>query len=122
MSSEAPLSTSSEAPLKVKESLGSIYFNSTLLNKLYNNKRNCLKIKFWLVSFNFQNTKIINIKDKKGPYRYINYVGNPLIIIYIPPYVINDKQYINDPFRKKIMTSLIQENPNICDIYINISY
>jgi hypothetical protein len=100
---------------------GSIYFSQDLINNLIKDKKSCLYVKFWLASFNFAENKIISVNDKKGPYKQINFVGNPKIIIYIPPYVINDKKH-NDSNRKKVITSLIQENENICDIYINISY
>ena len=83
------------------------------------NKKSCLYVKFWLTTFNFIDNKLVSVNDRKGPYKQIDFVGNPKIIIYIPPYVINNKNDIN---RKNSITSLIQENENICDIYINISY
>ena len=93
-------------------------FSSKLINKIKQQKRNCLYVNFWLTSFNFKNTKIFEIKDTKGPYKQINFVGNPKIIIYIPPYLLK-----NDIIeRKKSMTSYYQKNENICDIYISIIY
>lgn len=104
--------------LNLDENQGSIYFNIDLVNKIIKYKRQCLTVKFWLVSFNFQNNKIINIKDKKGPYRYINYIGNPKIILYIPPYVLKNDELI----RKKSISSFYQTNKNECDIYVSIYY
>lgn len=101
-----------------KETIGSVSFDTSLLNKIYKLKRSCLLVKFWLVSFNFKNNKIIDIKNKKGPYRYINFIGNPKIIIYIPPYLFKN----DDEKHKKALTSYYQTNQNECNIYVSITY
>jgi hypothetical protein len=110
---------SSAPTLQLKTPKGEISFSKDLINKLIKTKKSCLYVKFWLASFNFIDDKVISVNDKKGPYKQIDFVGNPKIIIYIPPYVINNKNDIN---RKNAITSLVQENENICDVYINISY
>jgi len=115
----API-TQTVVPIKqINTPKGSIFFSRELINSLMTNKKSCLYVKFWLTTFNFVDNKLVSVNDRKGPYKQINFVGNPKIIIYIPPYVKNDK---NDNNRKNVITSLIQENENICDIYINISY
>ena len=108
--------TSNKKPNTLK---GSISFSKDLINSLITSKKSCLYVKFWLTTFNFIDNKLVSVNDRKGPYKQIDFVGNPKIIIYIPPYVKNNKNDIN---RKNAITSLIQENENICDIYINISY
>jgi len=127
-SSEMP-PYSSESPFyiseKNKESLenqtnlkGSIMFNSKLLNTIKLKKRNCLYINFWLTSFDFKNTKIFEFKDRKGPYKQIDFVGNPKLIIYIPPYLFKNEidQRLNS------ISSYYQTNENVCDIYISVIY
>jgi hypothetical protein len=93
-------------------------FNSKLLYTLKQQKSNCLYINFWLTSFNFKNEKIIEIKEKKGPYKQINFVGNPKLIIYIPPYLL--KNDIDE--RVNSIRSYYQTNENVCDIYISVIY
>jgi len=112
------LSSSSIYDPTTNENYGSINFNTKILENIEKHKRNCLTINFWLVSFNFQNNTIININDKKGPYKYIKYIGNPKIIIYIPPYILKN----DDKTRKKSISSVYQTNENECDIYVNINY
>ena len=93
-------------------------FNTKLIYKIKEQKRDCLYVNFWLTSFNFKNPKIIDIKEKKGPYKHINFIGNPKIIIYIPPY----SSKTDDTIRKKSISSYYQTNENVCDIYISVIY
>ena len=115
-SSETPVSQTIDSIIQQNTTRGSINFSQDLIRNLKINKKSCLYVKFWLSTFNFGDNKVISVDDIKGPYKQINFVGNPKIIIYIPPYVLNEDD------RKNIITSLIQEKENICDIYINISY
>ncbi len=102
----------------LQEEVGSVSFNPKLSSSIFKLKRRCFLVKFWLVSFNFQNNKIIDIKNKKGPYRFINFMGNPKIIIYIPPYLLKT----DDEIYKKSLTSYYQTNENECNIYVSITY
>jgi len=120
-SSESPfyISENNKKSLQNQTSLkGCIMFNSKLLYTLKQQKSNCLYINFWLTSFNFKNEKIIEIKEKKGPYKQINFVGNPKLIIYIPPYLL--KNDINE--RANSISSYYQTNEDVCDIYISVIY
>ena len=118
-SNAAPITQAVTPNKQINTPKGSISFSNDLINSLITSKKSCLYVKFWLTTFNFIDNKLVSVNDRKGPYKQIDFVGNPKIIIYIPPYVKNNKNDIN---RKNAITSLIQENENICDIYINISY
>ena len=63
---------------------GSISFDQKIINDFFINKKMCLYIKFWLASFNFIDNQIVSIDNRQGPYKSINFIGNPKIIIYIP--------------------------------------
>jgi hypothetical protein len=115
-----PQSSSQLTPQSSSELVGSIMFNCKLLNRIHiANKKSCLLINFYIVPFNFINLKIINNTNSneiKGPYKNIQFIGNPKIIIYIPPYVVKTEEE-----RMKV-TELYQSDLNKCDIYVNITY
>ena len=94
----------------------------------------CLYIKFWLASFNFIDNQIVSIDNRQGPYKSINFIGNPKIIIYIPRFNTYQKKKTNETNKEyKIYENIINDikndikndtinDKNVCDIYINISY
>lgn len=97
--------------------LGNVSFSDELLTSLKTQKRDCLYVRFWTVEFNFKDNKLISMVNKNGPYKYINYLGNPKIIIYIPPYKdAQDKNF------NSLVNTYFQQSENTCDVYVNLSY
>ncbi len=91
--------------LQMNSSTGTINFNSKSLpaNVKYN---------FYVSSINLNNsTNRINKKTRLGPFNQINFIGNPVIIIYVPPYIKQNSNNIDS-----------QDSSSIYDIYINTFY
>ena len=70
-----------------------------------------IKHNFYITSINLNNsTNRINKNKRLGPYEKINFIGNPVIIIYVPPYLAQNSNN-ND-----------SQDSNDYDIYVNTFY
>jgi hypothetical protein len=90
-------------------------------------KSDNIKYNMYVMTIDLNKINKINKKNRNGPYSQINYYGNPVIIIYSPPYIDSDKddkdKYKGDKDKgDKDKDDDSQDSLTNVDIYVNVKY
>ena len=98
-------------------------------------KKKCILYNFYITDIQLSSflpwiNEIVKINDTgipinsldpskiSGPYSSIIYYGSPKIVIYIPPFILNNNQYSSNP----IYYRNFQNNKDVCNIFVNLIY
>lgn len=113
---------------------GSIIIDNLIISNNLK-KKNCILYNFYITDIQLSSflpwiNDIVKINNTappinsldpskiSGPYSSIKYYGTPKIVIYIPPFILNNNQYSSNP----IYYRNFQNNPNVCNIFVNLIY